>query len=65
MYFCYERSDIGWTPVVYYGEKPRNKSVNGKAPMRSTIHDVPPHCLDQDGEPMFNKLRETFPVPPL
>lgn len=62
MYFCWERSYAGWIPVTYYGEEP-GKKMEGKVE-RSTVYDVPPECIGEDGEPLWRKLKILYPPPP-
>ena len=57
MWFCYEKSINGWSPVVYHQIKP-TESVN-----RQSILEVPESCLDNNNEPNFGRLTELFPKP--
>lgn len=66
MWFCYEKSISGWSPVVYHLNKPNSgesKSLNGSLVKRSQIWEVPEDCKDTSGEPMFGRLQVKFPKP--
>lgn len=58
--FCYELSDNGvWEAVVYrtnFGGPLLDERV------RSSLVRVPADCIGSDGEPMFGRLRERFPL---
>jgi len=58
LWFCYERSAIGWTPVVYHDGKPeRHKYID-----RTEPQPVPLDCMNGD-DPSFARLRERFAAP--
>lgn len=57
MWFRWEHSAIGWTPVVYHIERPRDR--NGA----TVAQPVPLDCIGGDGEPRFWRLVERFPAP--
>lgn len=57
MWFRWEFSQE-WEPVVYRGGKPP-----ADPSIRSTeFVAVPADCIGEDGEPMFWRLRERFPM---
>ena len=57
MWFRWEHSATGWTPVVYHIERPRDREGATVAQV------IPPACRGFDGEPRFGMLKEWFPQP--
>lgn len=60
MYFCYELSDSGvWEAVCYrtnFGfPRPDER-------LRSELIEVPDDCIGDNGDPLFGRLRERFPL---
>ena len=60
MWFCYELSDAGkWEACAYrtnFGEPALDDRL------RTELVELPEDCIGGDGEPMFGKLRERFPL---
>ena len=59
MWFRWEHSAIGWSPVVFHMEQPSQTNA-----VRATAHwPVPADCIGEDGAPMFGRLVQRFPKP--
>lgn len=52
MWFRWEYSATGWTPVVYHIERPKDRDGATVAQV------IPPACRGFDGEPRFGMLKE-------
>lgn len=57
MWFRWEHSATGWSPVVYHIERPEDRDG------ATVAQTVPPECVGEDGEPKFGLLKERFPKP--
>jgi len=57
MWFRWEHSATGWSPVVYHLEPPKGREGATAAQV------VPAECVGVDGDPKFGALQARFPKP--
>lgn len=64
MWFRWERDHaLRWCPTIHHGDKPEvTKSSQGDPVRQTEAVQVPDDCI-VNGEPLFGKLVERFPMP--
>jgi hypothetical protein len=60
MWFAYELSDAGVWEAVCYRVNYGDPALDDRP--RTNLVAVPASCIGDDGDPLFGRLRERFPL---